>query len=325
MNIPGLIPVLILIFSILFAGCPGYTQAENLLTTEPLTSSSKDIHTPHIIVTTPSPTGESNTTGTTKAIQSSSGKTLTYSLVHLSDTQNLAALYPETYDYTFSYLDSLQEQYNISAIIITGDLVNSWKKKEEWDAYAHAVNKTSIPVFVTFGNHDMKSGENFTYFDPSDNRKKWYVTSVNDFDLVGINYVSKSLSSNEFAGMRQSLVNSSHSFTIIATHYYMDTDGSLSLLGSDIDKKLIIRPTIVMAGHRHISVMREKTVGKYPVIEDLTNYQDGFTGDQYRENYSAGTLYTVTARDGVVEKISSKTIWIYPNQSFGREQVLYDS
>jgi len=104
----------------------------------------------------------------------------------------------------------------------------------------------------------------------------------------------------------------------------MDTDGSLSLLGSDIDKKLIIHPTIVMAGHRHTSVMREKTVDQYPVIEDLTNYQDGITGVQFRENYSAGTLYNVTARDGVVKKISSKTISIYPNQSFCREQVLYD-
>ena len=76
------------------------------------------------------------------------GNTTTYSIVHLSDTQNLATYYPTTYDYTFSYLESKRTQYNISTIIITGDLVNKWNKKAEWLAYAHAVNQTSIPLYV---------------------------------------------------------------------------------------------------------------------------------------------------------------------------------
>ncbi len=55
-------------------------------------------------------------------------------MVHLSDTQSLANHYPETYDYTFSYLDSIKERHTISAIIITGDLVNTWDNKKQWDA-----------------------------------------------------------------------------------------------------------------------------------------------------------------------------------------------
>lgn len=55
--------------------------------------------------------------------------TSTYSIVHLSDPQNLATYYPGTYNLTFSYLESIKSQYNISAIIITGDLVNTWDKK----------------------------------------------------------------------------------------------------------------------------------------------------------------------------------------------------
>lgn len=49
----------------------------------------------------------------------------TYSVVHLSDTQNLATYYPDTYGFTFSYLESMKDHLNMSAIIITGDLVNS--------------------------------------------------------------------------------------------------------------------------------------------------------------------------------------------------------
>lgn len=252
--------------------------------------------------------------------------TTTYSIVHLSDTQNLASFYPDTYDYTFSYLDSIKGRYNISAIIITGDLVNSWKKTREWKAYTHAISETSIPVYVIAGNHDTKSGANYTYYTAyTGNVKKSYVRTLDDFNLVGINYVSKSLSSDEFARIRQILTNSSRKFTIIATHYYMDPDGTLSRLGTDIDKQLIIDPTIVMTGHMFTSVIMEKNISEYPVIEDLTNYQNGATGAKSRDNYSAGTIYTVTATGGIVEKITARTLNIYPYQSFGIEKVLYNS
>ena len=206
-----------------------------------------------------------------------------YSIVHLSDTQNLATLFPETYDYTFSYLDTIRKDYNISAIIITGDLVNSWDNKEEWNVYSHAVNETSIPVYVIAGNHDTNSGLNFTYYtEYTGNTKKFYVTPVNDFDLVGINYVKDSLGSHDIADIRQDLTNSSHTFTIVATHYYMDTDGTLSPLGKEIEKQLIVRPTIVMTGHKHVSVIMKKNIGTYSVIEDLSNYQDGPYGKKIK-------------------------------------------
>ncbi len=65
-------------------------------------------------------------------------------------------------------------------------------------------------------------------------------------------------------------------------------------------------------------------VGKYPIIEDLTNYQDGIPGVSSSANVSAGTMYTITASNGLVEKISAKVIWISPRQSFDDERILYD-
>jgi len=253
------------------------------------------------------------------------GNTTTYSIVHLSDTQNLATYYPTTYDYTFSYLESKRAQYNISAIIITGDLVNKWYKKAEWLAYAHAVNQTTIPLYVIAGNHDSDYGKNYTYYTAyTGNTAKNYVILVQDFDLVGINYAAKTLSSKDLLAIRNAITNTSHNFTIIATHFYLDKDGSISALGKDIDRQLVVKPTLVMGGHIHEDFIRTGLIGGIPVIEDLTNYQNGLPGSPVNKNYSAGTLYTVTALDGDVVKVSSRIIHIYPSRSVEAERALYD-
>jgi hypothetical protein len=254
-----------------------------------------------------------------------SSGTTTYSFVHISDTQNLATRYPDTYDLTFSYLESIKTRYNISAIIITGDLVNTWDKKSEWDAYSHARNMTNIPLYVTAGNHDTNYGKNYKYYSQYTGEEKGnYVTALNDFDFVGINYVDKSLVPQEFTALRQAIFNRSHNFTIVATHYYMGKSGTLSTLGKDIERQLIVQPTIILAGHIHGELIRVKNISGFPVIEDLTDYQNGEPGGVKNQNYSAGTFYTVTVVDGQVVKIISETIHIFPEQSFEKKKVLYD-
>jgi len=69
-----------------------------------------------------------------------------YSLVHISDIQTLSAMYPSTMNYTFSFLESKKSTYNISAIIITGDLVDSSDNASQWTSYGNARSLTTIPV-----------------------------------------------------------------------------------------------------------------------------------------------------------------------------------
>jgi len=250
------------------------------------------------------------------------GNSTTYSIVHLSDTQYLASRFPETYDYTFSYLDSIKEHYNISAIIITGDLVETWNNEKEWEAYSHAAQKTSIPVYAIAGNHDTNTGSDFQYFTHyTGNSKSSHVTSLENFDLVEINYAIKP---EEFASLRKVLLNSPNNLAVIASHDYMDEIGTLSSLGNVISQQLVVKHTIVLSGHVKGAFVRDRASGHYVVIEGLTNYQGGIPGGSSSRNISAGTMYTVTTRDGLVEKISSKIIWISPRQSFDSDHVLYD-
>lgn len=253
------------------------------------------------------------------------GNCTTYSFVHLSDTQNLATSYPDTYNLTFSYLDSVKTPYNITGIIITGDLVNTWDSGKEWDVYSIARNHTSLPVYTIAGNHDTDNGKNFHYYSENTGMPEVnYVTSFQDFDLVGINYPGPSLSPDEFSMIRSTLINSPRSNVIIATHYYMDVDGTLSPPGKAIDKNLIVKPSLVLMGHMHGNFIKPMRVGGFPVIADMTNYQDGVFGGKSGSDYSAGTLYTITSVNGQVETVTARIVHIYPKPSIEVEKTVFE-
>ena len=102
-------------------------------------------------------------------------------MVYLSDTQSLATYLPDTYNLTFSYLDSIKEPYNITAIILKGDLVNTGNSRKEWETYFRARNHTTIPVYTVTGNHDADYGKNYKLYtlhtgEPEVN----YMSSVGD-------------------------------------------------------------------------------------------------------------------------------------------------
>jgi hypothetical protein len=130
---------------------------------------------------------------------------------------------------------------------------------------------------------------------------------------VGINYVPRNLPPEELTRLRAVLTNSSRSPAIIATHYYMNEDGTLSPLGEDIDTYLIVKPSLVLMGHMHANFIRKRNVGGFPTVADMTNYQDGVPGGKTGWDYSAGTLYTVTSVNGKVRTITARIVHIYPD------------
>jgi hypothetical protein len=250
--------------------------------------------------------------------------TVTYSFIHISDPQSLTTNYPETLDLTFSHIESMKNTYNISAIIITGDVVNTWNEQKDWDAFTHARDLTTIPVYEIAGNHDTDGGSRYEYYTAMTGMpKENYVTSLGDFDFAGINYAGETFSPEEFSRLRGLLAGSTRSHAIIATHYYMDEDGSLSPLGEDIDTYLIVRPSLVLMGHRHANFIRQRTVCGFPVIADMTNYQDGIPDGTTGWDYSAGTLYSITSVNGRVETITARIVHIYPVPYNEEERTVY--
>jgi predicted MPP superfamily phosphohydrolase len=251
-------------------------------------------------------------------------RTATYSFIHISDLQSLTTHCPETLNLTFSRIESLKNTCNISAIIITGDVVNTWDDMTDWDAYSRARNLTTIPVYEIAGNHDTGGGTRYQYYTgrtgmPVENS----VTSLEDFDFVGINYAGGTLTPAEFSRLRQFLIESPRSHAIIATHYYMDEDMTLSPLGKDIDTFLVVKPAIILMGHVHANFIKQRTVGGFATVTDMTNYQDGIPGGTTGLDYSAGTLYTITSANGQVETITARVVHIYPTPSFDDEMTVF--
>ncbi len=250
--------------------------------------------------------------------------TVTYSFIHISDPQSLTTNYPETLDLTFSRIESLKTRYNISAIIITGDVVNTWNDQKDWDAYAHARNLTTIPIYEIAGNHDTDGGNSYGYYTAySGEPAESYISSIGDFDFVGINYAARTLPSEELSRLRANLTGSSRPHTIIATHYYMDERGTLSPLGEDIDTYLIVKPSLVLMGHMHANFIKKRNVGGFPTIADMTNYQDGVPGGTTGWDYSAGTLYTVTSASGEVRTITARIVHLYPAPYAEQEMTVF--
>jgi predicted MPP superfamily phosphohydrolase len=122
-----------------------------------------------------------------------------YSIMHLSDTQFLSESYPDTLNYTFSYVESLKNTCNISAIIITGDLVNQGDNVSQWTRYVTAKSLTDIPVYEIPGNHDLKGTTDSSLFDEFVGNKSRWNSVINDFVFIGIGYSNKPLSDSERA------------------------------------------------------------------------------------------------------------------------------
>lgn len=245
-------------------------------------------------------------------IPASADDSYTYSIMHISDIQYLSELYPSTLNITFSFLESIKSTVNLSAIIITGDFVNDGDNVSQWTNYVNARSITTIPVYEIPGDNDAPLYDEFV------GNKAELNAVINDFYFIGIESNEESLSESEISYYTSIINAQTQKFLLIAVHDYFNQDLTLSPVGMSIKENLILKPTFVMSGHIHDSMIRSTRVNNFSYIEDLTDYQD--SGD-----FSAGKLYTVYVDNGDVEKVTVRDAYIYPYSFFLPEHLLYPS
>jgi len=186
---------------------------------------------------------------------------LLYSFVHFSDTQTLVQSYPETLNYTFQWIESKKSEWNITAIIVTGDLVQTYNDTSQWQTYVNAKSLTSIPVFEVAGNHDNNNGEDFSYYNNYiGSNETFYTANLTDrFTLIGIswNTTNNIVSDSYIQELKDEIATHSDRYFIIATHWYMGEHSGdptvLSSLGSLIYNELYLNypdnVVLVLCGH----------------------------------------------------------------------------
>ena len=240
-----------------------------------------------------------------------------YSIMHISDTQTLTEHYPSTLNFTFSYLESIKSGYNISAIIITGDLVDNGDDINQWNNYTSARSLTTIPLYEIPGNHDLEMpiGCEPFYDEFVGNPSTWSAI-INDFIFIGIGYREEPLSDSDISYYTSVIEANPQKFTVIAAHNYYDRDYTMSTLGESIKDNLVLKPTIVMMGHVHGTLLRSGLVNNTSYIEDLTDYQD-------YGNFSAGKLYTIYVIDGNITKITVRDFYMFPLLFVSPERTIY--
>jgi len=75
--------------------------------------------------------------------------------------------------------------------------------------------------------------------------------------------------------------------------------------------------------HMHADFIQQRTVIGFPVIANMTNYQDGVPVGTTGRDYSTTTFYTVTSIRGQVETITARVIHIYTVPSFEEEETIF--
>ena len=248
------------------------------------------------------------------------GSEYTYSFVHLSDTQDLYYV-PQLVNLTFSEIESLKSQYNISAIFITGDVTDEFGggagTGAQFAQYAKAVTLTTIPVYEISGDHDVYAIGNYTTWDkyiPSGSTKHNYGFVFNDFIVYGFGWNDvTSLDPAAKTAMQFSLSRNTTKLPLILTHAYFAwgtwPSGNRDPIAYDILNALP-RSSIILTGHQHNAVqnglIRQTVYNNTIFIEDLINYQDWGA-------FSGGRLYNITSDGTRITGLTVSDLYLYPN------------
>ena len=242
------------------------------------------------------------------------GSEYSYSFVHLSDIQGLH-YYPSILNLTFSELESLKTQHNISAIFITGDITNGYAI--DFPQYATAINFTTIPIYEISGNHDLfDTTDNYTFWDnyiPNGSSKHNYGFVFNDFIVYGFGWNDvTSLDPTAKTAMQSAISHNPAKVPLILTHAYFSwgnwVNGERDPIAYDILNSLPSN-SVILAGHRHNAQQNgyiRQTVYNYTtILEDMINYQDWLT-------YSGGRLYTITTNGSQITRLTVSDVYLNP-------------
>ncbi|MCZ8522515.1 MULTISPECIES: metallophosphoesterase [Paenibacillus] len=225
-----------------------------------------------------------------------------FAFVWMSDTQYYSETYPKIYDTMTRWTVDHWTQRKFSYLIHTGDIVNNWNSKKEWenaDASMKILDDAKIPYGVLAGNHDVSYGGEYDeygkYFgaerfrhqptfgaDLDNNREHYDLVSAKGHDFV-ILYLGWLIDQKGFDWANAVLKKYADRNAIIAVHEYLKPSKHYFGQGQSIWDKLVLpNPNVVMVlgGHNPGAAHNVKKVGDRTVLEMLSDYQNGPEGGQ---------------------------------------------
>lgn len=214
----------------------------------------------------------------------------------LPDTQYYSAMYPQHFSEQTRWLVDNAQSRKISYAAHTGDIVDLAGAGYQWDNADEAtktLDDAKFPYGVVEGNHD-RGGEYAEHFGQQrfagspvygesfqDNRQHYDLVNVAGKQVMML-YLTWDMQEEDFAWAEKVLAEHPDTPVLIATHAYLNTDGSYDEQGRQIFDR-IVKPhgnvKAVLCGHNHGVAHNVKDLGGgRQVAEILADYQSGPEG-----------------------------------------------
>lgn len=204
-----------------------------------------------------------------------------FTLAWESDTQYYNESFPERQLDIHNYLLRQRVPMNIQYVFHTGDIVDEYDKPIQWEranaAYA-MFDQANFPYGVLGGNHDVGQHDEkgFPVYSQHFGQARfagnpWYGGSHKNnrghFDLISAGghdfifvHMSWAPKDAEFAWMNRVLASFPERTAILATHEYLNLDGSLSPTATRIKNEVVAKNSnvrMVLSGHVHGSMKNQ--------------------------------------------------------------------
>ena len=214
-----------------------------------------------------------------------------FSLLWFSDTQYYTYKKPEVFLSMADWAIRVKEEYNVAAVVCTGDIVDNRSYPRHWENADAAVSKIRevLPFYCIAGNHDVGADAvDYTAYRQADlcsvpeamrvsaDGRCW-VLPLPELGLVlcGVGWQNDTA----YAGFLIDAVSEFPDYSaVLLVHSFLNDDGSLSTNGKRVEKAVLsVCPTIrlVLCGHNDGSTRWQKT---YPdghtVNAIMYNFQD---------------------------------------------------
>jgi hypothetical protein len=170
-------------------------------------------------------------------IDKASGSDTSFTVVWITDTQNLSQYSPADYDTACTWIVNNAAALNLKAVIHTGDIVNTDTDTSQWDNAAHSMGlllSNNITYCWCAGNHETFVPQSYPAFNLNTMRAKpYWVSDYNggidtaiNFNFSGQNFLVIDIeywADNSVLQWANTLL-ASHpsSSVIIGTHAYLD-------------------------------------------------------------------------------------------------------
>ncbi|MEM1822514.1 MAG: DUF2341 domain-containing protein, partial [Candidatus Hadarchaeales archaeon] len=218
-----------------------------------------------------------------------------FTIVVLPDTQYYSASYPTIFENQTRWIVQNRDNLNIVFVIHVGDIVDNAYSTIQWQRADNAMrilDDDNMPYGILPGNHDLQdNGANYSSYFPAsryagkpywggsyaNNKNNYQLFSAGGFDFIVLN-LQYNPPSDVIAWANSVLENNNDRLAIIATHSYLEVDGTRNAIGNNIWENLVVPNSnvfLVVCGHNHGEAMRMDVIdNKRIVYQLLANYQD---------------------------------------------------